>query len=82
MMIASNLLFIRGSSLSSLFILILSQFLFGFGGSKVVHRRYIANYVSQRFWNEYYQKLVYLSFVGMITGPLTVMLITYIASHF
>lgn len=82
MMIISNLLFIRASSLSSFSLLVLSQFLFGFGGSKVVHRRYIANYVSQRFWNEYYKMLVYLAFVGMITGPLIVILISYIASHF
>jgi hypothetical protein len=60
----------------------LSRFIFGFAGSKVVHRRYIANHVSHKFWNYFYSKLVYVAFLGMITGPIMVMCITYIASHF
>jgi hypothetical protein len=82
MMILSNILYIRASPLSSFSMLVISQFLFGFGGSKVVHRRYIANHVSHRFWNKSYQRLVYLSFFGMVIGPIIVLAICYTASHF
>ena len=82
MMILSNILYVKASNLSSFSMLLISQFLFGFGGSKVVHRRYIANHVSQRFWNQSYQRLVYLSFFGMVIGPIIVLAISYTASHF
>jgi hypothetical protein len=53
----------------------LSRFIFGYAGSKVLHRRYIANHVSQRFWTDYYQRLVYVNFLGMTLGPLLSMMI-------
>ena len=70
--ILSNLLYLNASDL---FLLGLSRFIFGYAGSKVLHRRYIANHVSQRFWTDYYQRLVYVNFLGMTLGPLLSMMI-------
>jgi hypothetical protein len=82
LMILSNFIFVKAATAHSFTLLMLSRFVFGFAGSKVVHRRYIANHVSDRFWNYFYQKLVYVAFLGMITGPLVVMMMCFIASHF
>ncbi len=51
-------------------LLLLSRFLFGLGGSKVVHRKYIANYVDKSMWTKYNSRLIFMSFSGMCVGPL------------
>lgn len=46
MLIISNVLYLLAASYHSLWMLALSRFVFGLGGSKMSHRKYIANYVS------------------------------------
>jgi len=58
--------------------LLVSRFLFGFGGSKVVHRKYIANFVQKQFWTKYYSRLVFFTFFGMCFGPLAYLLAVYV----
>ncbi|TNV83677.1 hypothetical protein FGO68_gene15450 [Halteria grandinella] len=69
MMILGNALFIYAVQLQSFSIMMISRFIFGFGGSKVVHRRYVANFVDSKYWNKYYDSLVTYSFLGMVFGP-------------
>eukprot|EP00347_Sterkiella_histriomuscorum_P006843 403351220 len=57
-------------------------FLFGFGGSKVVHRKYIANFVHKQYWTQYYSKLIFISFLGMCFGPLVYLLLVYLNMMF
>lgn len=72
--IASNVLYIHAYQESSMFYLLLSRLLFGIGGSKVIHRKYIANFVQRARWTKYYQRLIFSSFLGMIMGPLVYLL--------
>jgi hypothetical protein len=58
-------------------ILLVSRFLFGFGGSKVVHRKYIANFVAKPFWTKYYSRLIFISYLGMCFGPLSYLIAVY-----
>jgi hypothetical protein len=69
MVILSNVLYIYAFYSNSLYVLLFSRFLYGLGGSKVVHRKYIANFIQKTKWSKYYSRLVLTSFTGMSTGP-------------
>jgi len=70
MIFLSNVAYVYAYSERSLYLLLASRFIFGIGGTKVIHRRYIANYILRSSWEKYYSKLTAISFVGMIIGPL------------
>ncbi|CDW89208.1 major facilitator superfamily [Stylonychia lemnae] len=78
MIIISNLLYIYAYHHRRLDLLIISRFIFGFGGSKVVHRKYIANYILKQYWTQYYQRLIFISFLGMCFGPLVYLALVYL----
>lgn len=58
--------------------LLISRFLFGFGGSKVVHRKYIAYYITKKYWTKYYSRLIFMSYLGMSFGPITYLISVYL----
>lgn len=62
--------------------LVISRLLFGLGGSKVVHRKYIANFVPRTMWNKYYSRLILTSFIGMCTGPLIYLFMVYLSMQY
>ena len=70
MIMLSNVLYIYSYNEKNMTYLLLSRFIFGFGGSKVVHRKYIANYVANPFWTKFYNRLILISFLGMSLGPI------------
>lgn len=78
MVLLSFVFYIYAFFLNSLYILLLSRFLYGLGGSKVVHRKYIANFISKDRWSKYYSRLVLTSFTGMTLGPIAYLLMIYI----
>lgn len=82
MLISSNILYIYAFKQHSLVYLLTSRFMFGLGGSKVVHRKYIANFIKKEFWSKYYSRLVFFSFVGMSFGPLIYLLMIYLTMSF
>jgi hypothetical protein len=80
MMCASHGLYIYALNTGSFWILLLSRFVFGVGGSKVIHRKYIANHVAPAFYNKYHDLLVAYSFGGMALGPLVPLACSYLQS--
>lgn len=78
MIIISNILYVYAYHEKNFTYLLFSRFIFGFGGSKVVHRKYIANYILKQHWTRYYQRLIFVSFLGMSFGPLVYLAMTYI----
>ena len=80
--IVSHILYIYAYQANSLYFLMFARFLFGLAGSKVVHRKYIANYVDKNFWNKYYTRLIYTSFAGMIVGPICYLGCIYLTMNY
>jgi len=68
--ICSNGIYIKAFQTKSMTLLMLSRFLFGLGGSKVIHRKYIANYVPKRHWGQFNQYINLSTFLGMTCGSL------------
>lgn len=82
MLILSSILYLYAYSAHSMWYLVISRLLFGLGGSKVVHRKYIANFVPKQRWSKYYSRLVFTSFTGMCTGPLVYIMMIYLKMRY
>ena len=67
----SNGLYFIADTHGSFELLLLSRVIFGLGGSKVLHRRYIIGYLSRSHWDRYFWWLSFVGFLGMVVGPLT-----------
>ena len=82
MILFSNLLYIYSFHQQNMYFLLASRFIFGFGGSKVVHRQYIANFVCKSYWTKYYNRLILISFLGMSFGPICYILMIKLNKDF